>query len=186
MLPKEPDRDKTFWKVTNSKEYHHGLQYSTGLVIDPIPFNDNPNESCVEGGIYFTTKEYIHRFFWIGHNLRPVKIPKDARVVLDPSGDKYRADKLVFKEKKDLGYYFDYLFDRKTFPIDEYKYLAIRCPDYFDKWFDKDTFPKKDYQYLAEYCPDHFVKWLDKKTFPKEDYWYLERYCYKYKYIWKK
>jgi len=171
MLPKEPDRDKTFWKVTNSKEYHHGLQYSTGLVIDPIPFNDNPNESCVEGGIYFTTKEYIHRFFWIGHNLRPVK---------------YRADKLVFKEKKDLGYYFDYLFDRKTFPIDEYKYLAIRCPDYFDKWFDKDTFPKKDYQYLAEYCPDHFVKWLDKKTFPKEDYWYLERYCYKYKYIWKK
>jgi len=136
MLPKKPDRRKTHWKVTNESEYHYGLQYKTGLVVDPKPFNDDPTLSCVEGGIYFTTKEYIHKFFWIGTNLRPVKIPKDARVVLDPNNDKYRADKVILGEKKDLNYYFDHLFDRKTFPIDEYKYLIKHCNKYFNKWFD--------------------------------------------------
>jgi len=184
------------------KCYLKKLQYKTGLVIDPKPFNDSPNESCVEGGIYFTTKEYIHRFFWMGTNLRPVKIPKDARVVLDPEGDKYRADRVILREKKDLDYYFDHLFDKKTFLKKDYWclaeychehfdkwfdkktffkkdywYLVKYCFEYFDEWFDKDTFPKKDFQYLAQHCPEHFDKWFDKKIFPKKDYWYLIKYC---------
>jgi len=185
MLPKKPDRSKTYWKVTNDEENHHRLQYKTDLVIDHKPFNDDPDESCVEGGIYFTTKEYIHRFFWIGTNLRPVKIPKDARVVLDLKGDKYRADKIILGEKKDLNYYFDHLFDRKTFLKKDYWYLAEYCPKHFDKWFDKKIFPKEDYWYLIKYCSKHFDKWFDKKTFPKEDYWYLEKHCKKYKHIWE-
>ena len=180
MLPKKPDRDKTYWKVTNSRECHHGLQYKTGLIVDPEPFNNNPNESCVPGGIYFTTKKYLHKFFWIGHNLRPVKIPKDARVVLDPEGDKYRADKIILGEKKDLNYYFDYLFDKKTFLKKDCWYLPEYCPKHFDKWFDKKTFYKKDYRYLAECCPEHFDKWFDKETFPKEDYDFLAIYCSKH------
>jgi len=124
MLPEKPDRRKTYWKVTNEDECHYGLQYKTGLIIDPKPFNNDPNESCVEGGIYFTTKEFIHRFFWIGTNLR------------HPNNDKYRADKVILGEKKDLNYYFDHLFDKKTFPIDEYKYLIKHCNKYFNKWFD--------------------------------------------------
>jgi len=205
MLPKEPDRRKTYWKATNNKENHLGLQYRTGLIIDPKPFNNDPNKSCIPGGIYFTTKKYIHRFFWIGTNLRSVKIPKDAKVILDPEGDKYRADKIIVGKKRNLDYYFDHLFDKSTFPIneykylmiycqeyfnkwfdkkthpiDEYKYLAIYCPNYFDKWFDKETFPKKDYWSLAEYCQEHFDKWFDKETFPKKDYWRLVEHCSKH------
>jgi len=180
MLPEKPDRRKTYWKVTNDKECHYGLQYRTGLVIDPVPFNNNPNESCVGGGIYFTTKEFVHRFFQIGTNLRPVKIPKDARVILDPEGDKYRADRVILREKEDLDYYFDHLFDRKTFPIDEYWHLAVYCQKYFDKWFDKKSFPKKYYRYLADYCHEHFDKWFDKNIFPEKDYWYIAKYCSKY------
>jgi len=180
MLPKEPDRDKTYWKVTNDKECHYGLQYRTGLIVDPKPFNDNPNESCVEGGIYFTTKEYIHRFFWIGTNLRQIKIPKNASVVLNLEGDKYRADKVILGEKRDLEYYFDHLFNKKTFPVDDYGYLIKHCKKYFDKWFDKKILPKIYYRYLAIYYSDHFDKWFDRNIFPKEYYWYLARFCEKH------
>jgi len=180
MLPKKPDRRKTYWKVTNEDECHYGLQYKTGLVIDPVPFNNNPDESCVEGGIYFTTREYIHRFFWVGTNLRPVKIPKDAKVVLDPEGDKYRADRVILREKKSLDYYFDHLFNKDTFQKNYYKFLAKYCPKHFDKWFDKKTFYKKDYWYLVEYCPEHFDKWFDKDTFPKIYYRHLAKYCTEY------
>ena len=177
MLPKEPDRDKTYWKITNDEENHRGLQYKTGLIIDPKPFNDDPTLSCVLGGIYFTTKEYIHRFFWIGTNLRPVKIPKDARVVLDLKGDKYRADKIILGEKKDLDYYFDHWFDKKTFPKKEYWYLAKYCSGYFSEWFDKNTFPIRYYSYLAIHCSEHFDEWFDENTFLKSHYKYLAEGC---------
>jgi len=184
MLPKKPDRDKTYWKITNDEENHRGLQYKTGLIIDPKPFNDDPTLSCVLGGIYFTTKEYIHRFLPFGTNLRPVKIPKDARVVLDLKGDKYRADKLVFREKKNLDYYFDHLFDKETFPKKDYWYLMKHCSDHFDKWFDKETFPREDYNFIVIYCSKHFDKWFDKKIFPKKDYQYLAEYCSNHFDIW--
>jgi len=180
MLPKIPNRKKIYYKITNQKENHRGLQYRDGLIIDPIKFNDNSKDSCVEGGIYFTTKEYLHKFFGYGYWIRPIKLPSDANVVLDPSGDKYRADSLFFKPRKDFNFYFDELFNKKTFPEEEYKYLAEYCSKYFDKWFDKKTFPKKDYWYLAKYCSNYFTKWFDKKTFPEEDYWYLAKYCSKY------
>ena len=158
-LPEIPDRRRTYYKMVNDDECHHGLQYHDGLIIDPKKFNDNPKETCVSGGIYFTTKEYLHKFFNYGEIIRPVTIPSDVKVVLDPTGDKYRADRLFFHPKKDMDFYFDNLFDKKTFPRGSYWYLAGQCPSYFNKWFDK-------------------------RTFPKEDYWCLEYYCQEYKHIW--
>ena len=161
MLPKIPDRRKIYYKITNKEENHHGLQYHDGLIIDPIKFDDDPKKSCVEGGIYFTTKERLHEFFGHGCWIRPVKIPSNAKVVLDPIGDKYRADKLFFKPRKNFDFY-------------------------FDKWFDRKTFPKIDYCYLAKYCSKYFNIWFDKTTFPKNDYWSLAKFCSKYRHIWNK
>ena len=176
MLPAICDRKKTYYKITNKEECHNGLQYHDGLVIDPKPFNHDPKASCVKGGIYFTTKEYLHRFM-CGCWIRPVRIPEDAQVILDPEGDKYRADKLIFLSRKTFDFYFNKWFNKKTFPKEDYWCLAEHCSKYFNKWFDKKTFPKKYYWCLAEYCSKYFNKWFDKKTFPEESYWSLAKYC---------
>ena len=177
MLPTTCDRSKTYYKITNEKECHYGLQYHTGLIIDPKPFDSDPTHSCVEGGIYFTTKEYLHRFFSYGCWIRPVKVPEDAKVIRDSSGNKYRADKLIFLERKEFEFYFDNIFDKEIFPRKDYYYLAMHCQEHLDKWFDKETFPRENYRYMAEYCSKHFDKWFDKEIFPRKDYYYLAMHC---------
>ena len=176
-LPAIPDRKITYYKMMNLYERHNGLQYHDGLIIDPVKFNDSSEASCVPGGIYFTTKKYLYRFFGWGEIIRPITIPSDAKVVLDPIGDKYRADRLFFHPKKDMDFYFDNLFDKTTFPEKGYWQLVTYCSKYFDKWFDKETFSKERYWSLAMYCSDHFDKWFDKETFPKEHYWSLINHC---------
>ena len=170
--------------MMNVDERHPGLQYCDGLVVDHVKFNDDPEKSCVPGGIYFTTKKYLHKFFSWGKIIRPITIPSDAKVLSDSEGDKYRADRLFFHPKKDMDFYFNNLFDKKTFSKKHYWYLAIYCSDYFDKWFDKRIFPKNDYHYLAEYCSNNFDNWFDKRTFPKEDYWSLAKHCSDYFNSW--
>ena len=176
-LLKIPDRRKTYYKMMNATECHKRLQYHDGLIIDPKEFNNDPYASCVKGGIYFTTKECLHKFFGYGKIIRPVTIPSDAKVILDPTGDKYRADRLFFLPKKDIAFYFDNLFNKKIFPERGDWSLATHCPNRFDVWFDKATFPKEDYWCLAAYCPNRFDVWFDKETFPKKCYWRLAEYC---------
>ena len=90
---------KVYYKVVNDEERHNGLQYKTGLVTDVIPFNSDPAASCVPGGIYFTTLDYIGQFYKLGNKIRPLTIPKDCKDVLpDPSGDKFRAKSVYMKE----------------------------------------------------------------------------------------
>ena len=128
-LPKEIDRTKIYFKVTNEKENHYGLQYHDGLVEDIIPFNDNSEDSRVEGGIYFTDLENIYEFFDYGCYIRPLRIPDDARVVLDPKGNKYRADKVFMLPKLTFKEFFDKYFDDNTFDYENYSYvLAQYCP----------------------------------------------------------
>lgn len=85
------NRKEVYYKVTNQEENHNGLQYHTGRVVDPLPFNDNPKASCVPGGIYFTDKDHLLRFGDYGPWVRPLTIPAGVKVVLDPDGDKFRA-----------------------------------------------------------------------------------------------
>jgi len=89
------NRKKTYYKVLNAAENHNGYQYHDGLNIDPVPFNSDPEASCVPGGFYFTDLDHIGDFFCYGAHCREVTVPKNARVVKDPDGDKWRADKLV-------------------------------------------------------------------------------------------
>ena len=176
-LPKIPDRSVIYYKITNKEENKRKLQYHDGLVIDHQKFDNNPKHSCVKGGIYFTTKEHLYKFFGFGIWIRPVTIPSDAKVMLDPEGDKYRADKLFFYPRKSINFYFTDLFNKETFPMEYYWHLASSCSEYFDEWFDKSTFPKEEYWCLPRHCSKHFDKWFDKRAFPERHYLSLTKHC---------
>jgi hypothetical protein len=89
-----------YLKITNKDENHNNLQYHDGLIEDILPFK--PKGSCVPGGIYFTTSKYICGFLDYGIWIREVTIPEDAQMVMDPEGDKWRANKVVLSPRKDL------------------------------------------------------------------------------------
>ena len=91
-----------YFKITNREEKHNGMQYQTGLNVDILPFNDNPKASCVPGGIYFSDEKNICGFLTYGQWIREVTLPEDAKVVKDPSGGKWRANKVLLGERRDL------------------------------------------------------------------------------------
>jgi len=43
-----------YFKITNAEEKHHKFQYYDGLNTLKDEFNDNPKDSCVASGLYFT------------------------------------------------------------------------------------------------------------------------------------
>lgn len=89
---------ETYYKILNEQLNHHGFQYSLGLNVD---FNEfNPSGSCHKGGLYFTTKENLFKFFDFGIYIAEIEIPDDAQIYEDPNGDKYKADKIIIKSIK--------------------------------------------------------------------------------------
>jgi hypothetical protein len=92
-----------YFKIFNETDNHNGFQYVDGLNIDDNPYNDDPNKSCVKGGFYFSDAEHICEFLHFGDYVREVTIPADAKMVKDPDGNKWRADKLFLHERKDLS-----------------------------------------------------------------------------------
>lgn len=109
-----------YFKITNLKENHHGFQYKEGLNVLEEKFNNDPTASCVSGGFYFTTKEHIHEFYMFGIYLRIVELPTndpEFKMVMDAGGDKWRANKIIFKERYSLG-------DQEI-----YKKFGIEFPD---------------------------------------------------------
>ncbi|AYV85138.1 MAG: repeat protein [Satyrvirus sp.] len=100
-----------YLKITNKNENHHGYQYIDGLNVLDKEFDNNPKNSCTGGGLYFTNKEFIHKFYDYGIYLRIVELPIDDpefRMIKDPQGDKWRANKIILKERyllADIGTY---------------------------------------------------------------------------------
>ena len=188
MQIKKININKTYYKVLNKNEQHYGLKYKIGMNIDILPFDDNPRHCCCKGRIYFTTLENLPLFFGYGCWIRPVTITKDAKVIIDPTGDKIGADKVILGKRISVKQYFDTLFDPDKF---EWRYhsdhLALYASKYFDKWFDPEKFNYYHHSYtLPMYCSKHFTKWFYPNKFNWEQSWALEKYCLKYKHIWIK
>ena len=171
------DYSKTYYKVTNEEENHNGYQYRDGLNILEEEFNDNPGESCVPGGFYFTDYENLPSFFDFGIWIREIRIPEDARVVKDPEGDKWRTDKIIFGKKYHIIKDFDRWFNPDKFNWEKSWALAEYCPSYFDKWFDPEKFNWYYSYYLAQFCPEHFDKWFNPDKFNWEQSNYLAKFC---------
>lgn len=91
--------NKTYYKILKLDYTHNGYKYNLGL-------NKLKNEKfsekgyCVKGGLYFTNKYNIHRFFKVGVHLCKVKIQEDANVVKVRcnSSTKFRTDKLIIEK----------------------------------------------------------------------------------------
>lgn len=89
-----------YCKVLNSNFNQKGYQYNEGLNVLDKPFESTG--SCVPGGLYFTNIENIFKFINYGIYLVKVTVPVDAQMVKDPDNDKWRADKIIISDKKDL------------------------------------------------------------------------------------
>jgi hypothetical protein len=88
----EFDRSKTYLKVIREDKNHFDMEYKLGLNEDMIPFNDDPEQSCVAGGLYFTTLEHLPEFCDYGILVAEIKILEDSKLIKD-SDVKYRTDK---------------------------------------------------------------------------------------------
>ena len=94
---------RSFVKLTNQFENHNGMQFQTGLNVDPIPFN--PKGKCQPGGIYFCDLYAIP--IWLNYNSNPmvfvrsVTIPDDALIYIEKF--KYKTDKMILGERVKIG-----------------------------------------------------------------------------------
>jgi len=176
-MKKKFDYTKTYYKVTNENEIHHAYQYKDGLNVLNEKFNDDPKASCVAGGFYFTDYDHLPEFFEYGVWIREVTIPTDAKVVLDPDGNKWRCDKIIFGNKYHIENDFNKWFDPEKFNWNNSDYLAEFCSNQFDKWFDPELFNWDYSEYLAVYCSDHFDKWFDPNKFNWDYSDYLAKHC---------
>jgi len=89
-----------YYKILNRHECHHGLQYNTGLNIDPIVFN--PSGDCKPGGIYFS-REDILAFLNYGPWIRKVTFPEGAQIYENlEKPKKWKADKIILGEREEI------------------------------------------------------------------------------------
>ncbi|AAV50298.1 putative ankyrin repeat protein [Acanthamoeba castellanii mimivirus] len=96
---------KIYFKITNDKECHNGFQYKDGLNILQEKFNDNLEDSCVPGRLYFTKPKHILKYLDYGIYLREIYLPTDNpdfKMIRDPTGDKYGANMIILGERRDL------------------------------------------------------------------------------------
>jgi len=116
-----------FYKITNKCEKHYDFQYKDGLNELEEPFDDDATHSCVKGGLYITTLQYIVNFYEYGVNLRKVILPvndPEFKIVKDPQGNKWRVNKLILGEKYSL-------YDPKTYELFG---LDISDNNYIIRW----------------------------------------------------
>ena len=96
-----------YFKITNAEENHHGFQYMDGLNVLIEEFNDDPNQSCCAGGLYFTDVANIFNFLSYGIYLREVILPtKNANFKMikdkDKDNNKWRANMIILGKRFNL------------------------------------------------------------------------------------
>jgi len=69
-------------------------------------FESDPQQTCCDGGLYIVNGKNLHTAMGYGENIRIVTLPfddKSLKVIKDRSGNKWRVNKLIFKEKYSLA-----------------------------------------------------------------------------------
>jgi len=185
MLPEIIDRSKTYYILTEEETERDLIK--NRLIHYPIGFDENEIQHGVNPGLYITTKEYLHVFFYKKLWIRKVKIPDDAIIKRCLLKDRYIIDRVIYLERYPLlDYYFKCLFDKKTFFQEDYPLIAAKYKKYFDDWFSKEYFNYKDGSFvLAREYPDRIKDWYDPKLYNhKQDSWALSKYCHESYDLW--
>jgi len=90
-----------YYKILNKDENHNGLQYKTGINIDPLPFN--PSGNCRSGGIYFA-REDILAFLSYGCWIREVTLPDREEIYENPRNPKkFKAHSVILGERREIN-----------------------------------------------------------------------------------
>ena len=97
-----------YFKITNLNETHNDFSYADGLNILADEFDECSEH--VTNGLYFTTIEYVPKYYYMGINLREVLIPDDLDFKMINLKDKHRANKIILGNKYSL-------FDPKTYEL---------------------------------------------------------------------
>ena len=96
----EKYRGKTFIKLTNQLENHHGFQFQTGWNIDKVAVTSKLS-SYPPCGIYFCQLEHMFKWLSYGDNLmyyiRSVTLPDNAKV--EEYDKHWRADRIILGER---------------------------------------------------------------------------------------
>ena len=90
----------TYYKAVNASEEHYGMQYQEGINVDILPFNDNPNESCCAGGLYFSDLEHIFEFTGGNTYIYEVTIPLNEKVIQDDN--KWRVHRFCLSNRRTI------------------------------------------------------------------------------------
>jgi len=90
-----------YYKVLNINENHHGLQYKTGLNVDPLPFN--PSGNCKHGGIYFSSEDIL-AYLSYGCWIREVTLPDNEEIYEEPvNPKKFKAHSVILGERRKIN-----------------------------------------------------------------------------------
>ncbi len=91
------DTEAEFFRINNYEECHFNHNYKKGLNKMTEPFNTSPD---ADSGFHFA-RETITKYLRYGVYLREVYIPQDPDtiVIRDPSGKKYRANKIILGKR---------------------------------------------------------------------------------------
>jgi len=176
------DYGKTYYKITNGLENHHGLEYHTGIVTDILGWNEDLNDEYCAGRMYFTTLENLHLFFWAGSNIRPIKIKKGTIVIKE--NDKFGVHEFKMLDKISFKKYFEMICGNGIFDRMSNEYLW-RFPKFFPNsikvWFDKVAarMPNENLWHFPWYCSNSIDIWFEKviERMPDADLWHFPKYC---------
>jgi len=90
-----------YYKILNQKENHNGLQYQTGLNVDPLPFNPSGNSNS--GGIYFASEDILG-FLDFGYWIREVTLPDNEEIYENPGNPKkFKAHRVILGKRKKIN-----------------------------------------------------------------------------------
>jgi hypothetical protein len=156
-------RNKTFYKITNALENHHGFQYVNGLNVLEEEFSEIG--SCVPGGLYFTDEENIEAFSDYGIFRRDITCPVDNhnfKVVLDSTYTprKWRANMLH------LG--------KRAFHLDSRRFSRV-----FGEGKEYQPFVYMENEAISEEFLDHLLFLVNNSNGSNKDsiYKYLLNHC---------
>ena len=95
---------KVYYKITNAEEKHYDFQYRDGLNRLKGKFNEDQEDPCGPGGLYFCDIKNILEFLDKGIYLREITLPnKDPEFKILKCDNKYRANMIILGKKYSLS-----------------------------------------------------------------------------------
>lgn len=78
-----------YYKIIRKDLKHYNHTYQLGINRDELFFR--PSGSCEPGGLYFTTKEHLPKYWNLGYYIADIDLLPNEPIYKDPQGDKWKT-----------------------------------------------------------------------------------------------